>query len=52
VGGEILRDSLRGGPDLTFKLHPPGPGWWRLYIQIRVQERTVTFPLRFRAMDS
>lgn len=52
VGGEILRDSLRGGPDLAFKLHPPGPGWWRLYIQIRLQGRTVTVPLRFLALDS
>jgi hypothetical protein len=52
VGGEILRDSLRGGPDLTFKLHPPRPGWWRLYIQIRLQEATHTFPLRFHAVGS
>lgn len=49
VGGEILSPSLRGGPDLTFKLHPPAPGWWRLYLQIRLDGRTLTLPLRFRA---
>jgi hypothetical protein len=52
VGGEILRDSLRGGPDLTFKLHAPGPGWWRLYLHVRCQGQTITFPLRFMAVDS
>jgi hypothetical protein len=49
VGGEILSADLRGGPDLTFKLHPPAPGWWRLYLQIRVDGRTMTFPLVFLA---
>ncbi len=51
VGGEILRETLRGGPDLTFKLHPPCPGWWRLYIQVRVGAVTRTFPLRFLTAD-
>jgi hypothetical protein len=51
VGGEILSPDLRGGPDLTFKLHPPAQGWWRLYLQIQVQGRTLTFPLRFRAEE-
>jgi hypothetical protein len=52
VGGEILRDSLRGGPDLVFKLHPPAPGWWRLYVQIRVEAVTRTVPLHFLAAGS
>ena len=51
VGGEILSPDLRGGPDLTFKLHPPAQGWWRLYLQIQVEGRALTFPLRFRAEE-
>lgn len=52
VGGEIQRDTLRGGPDLSFKLHAPAPGWWRLYLQLRCEGRTLTFPLRFMAVHS
>jgi len=44
LGGEILREDLRGGPTLSFKLHPPGPGIWRLYCQLRVDGRVRTFP--------
>jgi len=51
VGGEILSSSLRGGPDFAFKLHPPEPGWWRLYLQLRFEERTLTFPLHFQAAE-
>lgn len=49
VGGEILGPELRGGPDFSFKLHPPRPGWWRLYLQLRLDGRTMTFALRIRA---
>lgn len=51
VGGEILSPSLRGGPDLAFKMHPPSPGRWRSYLQIRLDGRVVTFPLRFEAVE-
>lgn len=51
IGGEILRETLRGGPDLTFKLHPPRAGWWRLFVQFRVDGRTSTVPLRFLASE-
>lgn len=51
VGGEILSPSLRGGPDLAFKVHPPSPGRWRSYLQIRLDGRVVTFPLRFEAVE-
>jgi hypothetical protein len=51
VGGEILSPSLRGGPDFSFKLHPPKPGWWRLYLQLSIEGRTLTFPLRFQAVE-
>lgn len=51
VGGEILSPDLRGGPEFSFKLHPPKPGWWRLYLQLRIEGRIRTFPLWFEAVD-
>lgn len=51
VGGEILSPALRGGPDFAFKLHPPASGWWRLYLQIQLEGRAMTFPLWFQAKD-
>lgn len=51
VGGEILSPALRGGPDFAFKLHPPKTGWWRLYLQLRLEGRTLTFPLNLKAVE-
>lgn len=45
VGGDILREDLRGGPWLTFKIHPPHSGYLRLFCQILVDGRTITVPL-------
>lgn len=51
VGGEILSPALRGGPEFAFKLHPPASGWWRLYLQLRLEGRTLTFPLKIEALE-
>ncbi len=45
VGGDILRDELRGGPVLSFKIYPPRTGFFRFFCQVRVDGRTITVPL-------
>jgi len=45
VGGDILREDLRGGPWLTFKIYPPQPGYLRLFCQLRIDGRAITAPL-------
>ncbi len=45
VGGDILRDDLRGGPVLSFKVYPPQPGFIRFFAQVRVDGRILTAPL-------
>lgn len=47
VGGDILRDDLRGGPWLTFRIYPPKTGFIRFFCQVRVDGRVVTAPLGF-----
>lgn len=36
VGGDVLREDLRGGPSLGFKVFSPEPGSMRLYLQLRI----------------
>lgn len=45
VGGDILREDLRGGPWLAFKIYPPKTGFLRLFCQLRVDGRVITAPL-------
>ncbi len=45
VGGDILREELRGGPWLAFKIHPPQSGFLRLFCQVRIDGRDLTIPL-------
>ena len=45
VGGDILREDLRGGPWLAFKIHPPQTGFLRLFCQLRVDGRVITAQL-------
>lgn len=49
IGGELQSETLRGGPDLAFKIHPPEPGIWWLFVQIRLDGRDRTFPFRLEA---
>lgn len=44
-GGDILREDVRGGPALNFKLYPPQPGFIRFFCQVRVDGRVITAPL-------
>lgn len=45
AGGDILRDDLRGGPALSFKIYPPEPGFIRFFCQVKVDGRIITAPL-------
>lgn len=45
VGGDILREDLRGGPSLTFKIYPPRTGFVRFFCQVRVDGKDLTVPL-------
>lgn len=45
VGPDLLRDDVRGGPDLAFKIYPPRPGFVRFFCQVKVDGHMVTAPL-------
>ncbi|MFZ4767013.1 MAG: hypothetical protein ACOYMN_18835 [Roseimicrobium sp.] len=45
LGGDVLREELRGGPWLAFKIYPPHKGFIRLFCQVRVDGRTLVAPL-------
>ncbi len=45
VGGDILREDLRGGHWLAFKIRPPQTGFLRLFCQVRIDGRDLTIPL-------
>ncbi len=45
VGGDILRDDVRGGPAFVFKIFSPESGKFRLFVQVRMDGRIVLAPL-------
>jgi hypothetical protein len=45
VGGDILRDDVRGGPALAFKIFSPEAGRLRLFVQVRIEGRVIQAPL-------
>ena len=51
IGGDILREDLRGGPYLGFKIYPPRPGLVRFYCQVRIDGRTITVPLSMNVVE-
>jgi hypothetical protein len=44
VGGDILREDLRGGPHVGFKIYAPKSGLIRLYCQLRIEGKMLTVP--------
>lgn len=44
TGGDVLREEVRGGPMLGFKIYPPRAGFIRFYCQVRIDGRTITVP--------
>ncbi|MEQ1747839.1 MAG: hypothetical protein ABL974_00345 [Prosthecobacter sp.] len=51
IGGDILREELRGGPYLGFKIYPPRAGLVRFYCQVRIDGRTITVPLSVNVVE-
>ena len=51
AGGDILREDVRGGPHLGFKLYPPRAGLIRFFGQVRIDGRTITAPFTVNVAD-
>jgi hypothetical protein len=51
VGGDILREDVRGGPYLGFKIYPPRAGFIRLYCQVRIDGRMITAPFGVNVVE-
>ncbi|MBL9115607.1 MAG: hypothetical protein JNJ83_11425 [Verrucomicrobiaceae bacterium] len=45
MGGDILRDDLRGGPGLAFKIYSPEAGTLKAYLRFKVDGRVLVAPL-------
>jgi hypothetical protein len=45
LGGDILLDSARGGPRLSFKIYPPQAGFMRLFCFLKLDGTPLTIPL-------
>jgi len=50
-GTDILREDLRGGPLLDFKIYPSRSGYLHLFCQFKVGGRVLTAPLGFRVKE-
>jgi hypothetical protein len=44
MGGDVLDQSLRGGPSLSFMVFPPRAGFIRLYCQVSVNGKMLFAP--------
>jgi hypothetical protein len=44
MGGDILREDLRGGPGLSFRIYSPEPGWLQLYCRVKINNQVQTMP--------
>jgi hypothetical protein len=48
MGREVTALNARGGPNLMFHVTFPTPGYYRLFLQVRVQDNVLTLPLDAR----
>jgi hypothetical protein len=44
TAGDILREDLRGGPSLGFKIFSPKPGFIRFYCEVKVDGKKIVAP--------
>lgn len=51
AGGDILRDDVRGGPYLGFKVYAPRTGNVRFFCMVRIDGRPVTVPFRVNILE-
>lgn len=42
TGGDILREELRGGPGLSFRIYSPEPGWLKLFCRVKIGGKVLT----------
>ncbi len=42
VGGDILREDVRGGPGLSFRIYSPKAGWLVLYCRVKINGKIIT----------
>lgn len=52
LGRDVASENARGGPNLMFHVSFPTPGYYRLFLQVRVQDRILTLPLDARVAPS
>ena len=48
TGGDILREDLRGGPGLSFRIYSPEAGWLKLYCRVKIDGKDLTVPFRLQ----
>jgi len=48
TGGDILRDDVRGGPALAFKIYSPHAALLRLYVEVQISGQRLTVPMIVR----
>ena len=51
VGGDILREDLRGGPFLAYKYYPPKAGTIRLFCEVRIDGKRVVAPFTLKVAE-
>ncbi len=51
VGGDVLREDVRGGPALTFKIFSPESGPLRLFVQVRMDGRVFLAPITLMVQE-
>lgn len=51
IGGDILRDDVRGGPALGFKIFPPKTGFIRFHCEVKVDGKTLAAPLAIQVTE-
>jgi hypothetical protein len=47
MGGDVINDQLRGGPDLSFKFYAPRSGNVKLFCTVRLDGKWITVPFAF-----
>lgn len=48
IGRDVTAENARGGPNLVFNVTFPKPGYYRLFLQVRVHDAILTLPIDAR----
>lgn len=44
MGAEPTKDAERGGPELDFHIEPDKPGFWKIWVQVKIHGKDVFVP--------